>query len=116
MGRVLQRDFGGQAATLIKQANKSASRLVELVTAHFPGFRDSALYDGRQVFLYKRAQIFVGDLWGAFGGKGLGEFEDMDRLTMFADYRRVRRLDSGRCVWRVVHATAALTAEVVSAT
>jgi hypothetical protein len=39
------------------------------------------------VFFYKRAQIFVGDVHGALGGKGLGEFTDMEQLTMFADYR-----------------------------
>lgn len=35
----------------------------------------------------QRAQIFVGDLYGAFGGAGLGAFHDIDALTMFADYR-----------------------------
>ena len=35
----------------------------------------------------KRAQILVSDLWGAFGGKGLGAFSDMASLTAFADYR-----------------------------
>jgi hypothetical protein len=40
-----------------------------------------------QVFFYKRAQIFVGDVYGAFGGKGLGCFSDVAQLTMFADYR-----------------------------
>lgn len=39
------------------------------------------------MFLYKRAQIWVGDVWGAFGGKGLGDFGDISCLTMFADYR-----------------------------
>jgi hypothetical protein len=39
------------------------------------------------VFLYKRAQIFVADLYGAFGGSGLGGFGDIGALTMFADYR-----------------------------
>jgi hypothetical protein len=41
-----------------------------------------------QVFLYKRAQIFTGDVWGRFEGKGLGDFGDsIGELTMFADYR-----------------------------
>lgn len=26
-------------------------------------------------------------MWGAFGGRGLGDFHDIDQLTMFADYR-----------------------------
>lgn len=72
---------------MIRAAGGSAPRLVELVTRAFPGFRDHAIYRGAQVFFYKRAQIFVGDVWGAFRGRGLGEFEDFAELTMFADYR-----------------------------
>lgn len=29
----------------------------------------------------------MGDVYGAFGGKGLGAFTDIGQLTMFADYR-----------------------------
>ncbi|CAI7901647.1 unnamed protein product, partial [Closterium sp. NIES-53] len=47
---------------------------------------DHTIYRGRQVALFKRAQIFVADLWGAFSGRGLGHFSDIHRLTMFADY------------------------------
>lgn len=50
------------------------------------GFRDHSVYKGHQVFLYKRAQIFVADLWGAFKGKGYGEFNDIGEITIFADY------------------------------
>lgn len=43
------------------------------------------------MFFYKRAQILVGDVWGAYG-KHRGRdhpygFYDIDQLTMFADYR-----------------------------
>ena len=44
------------------------------------------MYKGRQVFLYKRAQIFVADLWGAFHGKGYGVFKDIGSITIMADY------------------------------
>lgn len=87
VGAGLRTRYNGRAATLVEAAGGSTARLVELVTAHFPGFRDHAIYRGRQVFFYKRAQIFVGDVWGAFGGEGLGTFDDVDELTMFADYR-----------------------------
>lgn len=50
------------------------------------GFRDHTVYKGRQVFLYKRAQIFAADLWGAFKGQGYGEFIDIGSVTIFADY------------------------------
>jgi hypothetical protein len=60
------------------------------------------VYKGRQIFFYKRAQIFVADLWAAYGklthahsdfsvtGAESGSrysFHDMDQLTCFADYR-----------------------------
>lgn len=40
-----------------------------------------------QVFFYKRAQIFAADVYGAFAGRGLGAFTDVDKLSCFADYR-----------------------------
>lgn len=44
------------------------------------------MYKGHQVFLYKRAQIFAADLWGAFKGEGFGCFYDIGQITIFADY------------------------------
>lgn len=87
IGAGLLRHFDGQAINMILQARHSASRLLDLLTATFPGFRDHCILDGHQVFLYKRAQIFIGDLWGAFDGQGLGRFDDIAQLTCFADYR-----------------------------
>jgi hypothetical protein len=67
------------------------------ITHCFKGFRDTAIYRGRLVHFYKRAQILVGDLWAAYGRsnsaslsperKAIYAFNDMDKLTMFADYR-----------------------------
>lgn len=50
------------------------------------GFRDHSVYKGHQVFLYKRAQIFIADLWGAFKGQSYGEFNDIGSITIMADY------------------------------
>ncbi|KAM9995821.1 hypothetical protein ACTFIY_002020 [Dictyostelium cf. discoideum] len=87
VGTVLIEYFNGSIKEMILSANNKASILVDLVTKYFWGFRDSAIYKGKQVFFYKRAQIFVGDLWGAYQGRGLGKFDDIKQLTMFADYR-----------------------------
>ncbi|GLC34374.1 hypothetical protein PLESTB_000736000 [Pleodorina starrii] len=87
VGSALLQHFNGQAAKMVEAAGGSALTLVQMVAQLFPGFRDHAVYKGHQVFLYKRAQIFVGDVYGAFGGEGLGTFWDIDQLTMFADYR-----------------------------
>eukprot|EP00808_Paulinella_micropora_P001096 g16979.t1 len=87
VGRALLRRFEGHASQLVREAKCSAVELVRLVTAHLPAFRDHCVFEGRQRFFYKRAQILVGDLWGAFGGRGLGHFTDLEQLTCFADYR-----------------------------
>lgn len=87
VGTGLKRFFDGHAANMVRAAGRDAGRLVELITSTFPAFRDTTVYRGRQIFLYKRAQILVGDLWGAFEGKGLGAFDNIGQLTCFADYR-----------------------------
>lgn len=86
VGLELEKNFEGKASNLVASCGKSAEKLVTLVTRHFPGFRDHSVYKGHQIFLYKRAQIFVADLWGAFKGKGYGEFNDIGEITIFADY------------------------------
>jgi hypothetical protein len=49
VGAGLARHFGGRAAALVGAARGSAVALVELLTGHFPGFRDHGVYKGRQV-------------------------------------------------------------------
>jgi Potential Queuosine, Q, salvage protein family len=87
VGIALLERWDGQAANMVRAAKGSAPALVSLLTAACPGFQDHSIYRSAQVFFYKRAQIFVGDLHGAFQGRGLGAFSDIDQLTMFADYR-----------------------------
>lgn len=49
VGQVLLSRFDGSAAVLVEEAKGSALSLLNLVTSHFPGFRDHAVYTGRQV-------------------------------------------------------------------
>lgn len=69
---------------LVAEAGESAGRLVNLMVSKIPSFDDACRYEGRRVRLLKRAQIFVADVYGAFQGKGLGRFQDIGHLTMFA--------------------------------
>ncbi|KAJ0182810.1 hypothetical protein K1T71_002179 [Dendrolimus kikuchii] len=87
VGSILIEKYDGTFATCLKEANKSAVKLLEIVVNNFPCFRDEAIYKNRRVSLYKRAQILVSDIWNFFNGTGLGGFEDIDKITMFADYR-----------------------------
>lgn len=86
-GRVLMEKFDGSFANCVKLCSNSAQKLLELVVSNFPSFRDEAVIEGTRVSLYKRAQILVADIWGLFKGQGLGQFHDIDSITMFADYR-----------------------------
>ncbi len=60
--------------------------LVERLTADFPSFDDSCIYEGRKVRFDKRAQLLAVDIQSRFHQHGITFFEDMDDLTMFADY------------------------------
>ncbi|HEX6423896.1 MAG TPA: queuosine salvage family protein [Acidimicrobiales bacterium] len=88
LGALLDDRFGGSAAELVRSAAGSAGTLVTTLGA-MPLAHDVARYgDGDreiEVPLYKRAQITVSHLARAFGGEGLGRFDDVDRLTAFAD-------------------------------
>lgn len=83
MERLGHRDFD----TLVVTARQSALKLVDILVKNFPSFNDIAMYRGREVQFYKRAQILVADLWACFEGKGPAYFYDISEITMFADYR-----------------------------
>jgi len=87
LGRVLLDKYGGQVSNLVTAAGASAVKLVEMLARDLSSFRDQATYHGKEVFFYKRAQLFAADLHGALGGKGLGSFRDIKELTAFADYK-----------------------------
>lgn len=84
LGRDLLERFDGRPAALVEAAGRSAARLVKMLAA-LPTFRDVATYRGRAVPFYKRAQLVAADLALALGGAGLGAFDGLDRLTIFAD-------------------------------
>ncbi len=87
VGRVLLERFDGQFSHVIEEAAGSAVRLALLLVEYFPSFRDIASFRGQEVRFYKRAQICVSDLRAAFGGQGWGALNDVDQLTIFADYK-----------------------------
>ncbi|XP_058464891.1 queuosine 5'-phosphate N-glycosylase/hydrolase [Malaya genurostris] len=87
VGKTLLQKYDGKFENCIKACSNSAGELLKLIVDEFPCFRDEAEYNGQQVSIYKRAQILIGDVWACYRGKDLGYFSDIDRITMFADYR-----------------------------
>jgi hypothetical protein len=84
LGRYVLDSFNGSYGALIKAAGSSAERLVRLLMK-MPFFNDVALYNDLNVPFYKRAQLTAADLSIAFQRQGLGTFNDLDSLTIFAD-------------------------------
>jgi hypothetical protein len=88
LGALLLDRFDGSAATMVQAAEGSAERFVTTF-ASMPLADDVACYRVRgsdiEVPFLKRAQITVSHLARAFGGQGLGDFDDAGHLTAFAD-------------------------------
>jgi len=84
LGWYLEQDFNGSFTGLIEAAGASAERMVHLLI-RMPYFYDVEAYDSLKVPFYKRAQLTAADLSLAFGNEGLGKFEDLHDLTIFAD-------------------------------
>lgn len=94
LGAFISDRFGGEFSRVVGEANRSAERLVETLTA-MPFFNDVGYYRGMTVPFLKRAQLAAADLFIAFAGEGAGRFNDIDRLTICADnlVPHVLRLD-----------------------
>jgi hypothetical protein len=83
----------------IEASNHSAAALVNLLARDFPCFRDEVRFENRKsVRILKRAQILVADIWACFEGTGYGEFHDIDKITIFADYRIPQLLNALGCL------------------
>jgi hypothetical protein len=80
LGRLVVARFEGSFRGLVDAAQGSAEQLVG-VLAQMPFYRDVHAYNGFHVPFYKRAQLTAADLATA----GAACFQDLDRLTIFAD-------------------------------
>ncbi|MHB8658226.1 MAG: queuosine salvage family protein [Solirubrobacteraceae bacterium] len=90
LGQRVQTDHGGRFTAVVDAASGSAVTLTELL-AGWPCFADVSNYGGLRVPFFKRAQIAAADLVRT----GAAAFDDLSRLTMFADnlVPHVLRLD-----------------------
>ncbi len=80
-------DQYGDSEKFILSAHHKLSELVPKISSELFSFNDVVHYRGKKVYILKRAQILPADIWGAFDGKGIGYFEDLEYLTAFADYK-----------------------------
>lgn len=59
---------------------------VERLVTEFPRFDDAVDYHGHRARIYKLAQLTFWGLHGQFGATGRFAYQDIERLTAFADY------------------------------
>lgn len=87
LGQIVMDHYDGRFSTMIDAADHDAVRLTLLIAAECASFRDIAMWEGQEVRFYKRAQILVSDIATAFPRHAWGSLQQMDRLTIFADYK-----------------------------
>uniref|UniRef100_A0A672R414 Queuosine 5'-phosphate N-glycosylase/hydrolase n=2 Tax=Sinocyclocheilus grahami TaxID=75366 RepID=A0A672R414_SINGR len=85
-GRVLM-EHGGSFRIFMSRSENDAEKMVKYIVENIPSYRDEAMYEGKRISFYKRAQILVADFWGIMEARGEGHIPNLDYLTMFADYR-----------------------------
>lgn len=62
---VITKFYKGSFLQFLEECHFDTIETVRKIAMNFTGFRDEAIYQGEQVFFYKRAQILVADLFGA---------------------------------------------------
>ena len=80
LGQLVVDRYDGAYARLVDASGGSAARMAELLT-DMPLYRDVATHDGDEVAFYKRAQLTPAALANTVDVP----FDDLDRLTIFAD-------------------------------
>lgn len=92
LGRWVVDRFAGRFSHVLQEAKLDAIELVRLLASGLASFRDEAVYQGRRIGFYKRAQILAADLHGAAASRGprcrwWGDLARLHELTAFADYK-----------------------------
>jgi Potential Queuosine, Q, salvage protein family len=86
VGAVVVERYDGRFSNVLRSRRlyDGGDGFLEILTRDFPRFDDTAIYAGETVRFWKLAQLSVWILEATLPG-GTG-FEDLDRLTAFADY------------------------------
>ncbi len=90
VGAALEDRFGGRFHRYLRRfrprAYSGGEGLLENLVRDFPAYFDARRYAGSEVLFHKRAQLLLWQLHCALRERGYFELEDLDRLTIFADY------------------------------
>lgn len=89
-GAILEARFGGRWASWARTCERAlyadGNGMLERLAADFPRFRDVSVYDGREVRIWKLAQLALWSVHATWSTVGEPGFPDLDRMSAFADY------------------------------
>jgi hypothetical protein len=90
VGEVLTSRYGGHFHNFVGAASPrlydGGKGLLEKLVNEFPRFKDVSTYQGREVKIYKLAQLGIWILYASLARSGGFRLEDPEKLTAFADY------------------------------
>ena len=84
LARFLTAELSGHYSAILDRGDYRADAIVTLLQK-MPMFRDISTLAGQDIFILKRAQIFVHDLAIALDQLGARRIEGLDRIAIFAD-------------------------------
>jgi hypothetical protein len=88
LGTFIKNKHESKFANFLKSCGNDCVKIVEGIVAGVSTFRDETIYKGKQIFIYKRAQILSADLYYMCSELHKPIYlSNADALTMFADYR-----------------------------
>ena len=97
VGALIRDKYNGDFRVMIRESGYDAVKLLSTVVEAFPLFDDTAVYKGRAICFYKRAQALVESIDSLNEERRLSSAE---RLTALADYILPRKLrDEGILVY-----------------
>ncbi len=90
VGKTLTERYDGRFHNFVQSARPrlydEGGGLVDKLVKEFPRFNDVSIYDGREVKIYKLAQLGFWMLYATLGRSGAFRLEDPEKMTAFADY------------------------------
>jgi hypothetical protein len=89
VGQILSKQYGSFLKLFLdsnRRAFNNGKGFVERLVSAFPSFNDSAVIDGKKAIFNKRAQLAAAEIQGRFLADEMNAFDDIDQLTVFADY------------------------------
>ena len=90
VGAILCDRYDGRFHNFIKSCPNrlfdGGKGMIDRLVQEFPAYEDSAQYNGTLVRFDKKAQLSAAKLYARLNKTGLFDVEDIDELTVFADY------------------------------